>query len=83
MGSQGFTLLELLVVVAIVALASGFAVVALRPSSERLVDQDAQRVIAALEAGRALSRASSKNAVRTASLSAATGKSRLSITRWR
>ncbi len=55
---HGFTLLELLVVMAIMALALGAATLALRDPAERALAQDAQRLAAWLETGRATARAS-------------------------
>ncbi len=46
-----------MVVVAIIALASSFVVMAIRSSGERELDATAARVVAALEQGRTLSRA--------------------------
>jgi len=54
--SQGFTLLELLVVMAIVAIASAGVVLTLRDSSASDLERDAQRLAAVLESGRAQSR---------------------------
>ena len=55
-GSRGFTLLELLVVVAIMALATAGVGFALRDSSDSLLEREAQRLIALLESARAQSR---------------------------
>jgi general secretion pathway protein H len=55
--ARGFTLLELLVVVAIVAMASAGVTLALRDSSQTRLERDAQRLAALLESGRAQSRA--------------------------
>jgi general secretion pathway protein H len=52
----GFTLFELLVVVAIIAIATAGATVALRDSSATALEREAQRVAAVLEAGRSQSR---------------------------
>jgi general secretion pathway protein H len=52
----GFTLFELLVVVAIIAIATAGATVALRDSSTTALEREAQRVAAVLEAGRSRSR---------------------------
>jgi general secretion pathway protein H len=54
--SHGFTLFELLVVVAIIAIATAGATVALRDSSTTALEREAQRVAAVLEAGRSQSR---------------------------
>lgn len=55
---RGFTLLELLVVLFIVALAAGAVSVALRDGPSQQLEREAQRLVAWLEAGRAQSRAS-------------------------
>ena len=55
---NGFTLLELLVVVAIVALASAGVGLALRDSADTRLDREAERLAALLEVARAQSRAS-------------------------
>ncbi|MFM9880778.1 MAG: prepilin-type N-terminal cleavage/methylation domain-containing protein [Burkholderiaceae bacterium] len=55
---RGFTLLELMVVVAIIALASAGVGFALRSSEEAALEREGQRLAALLEAGRAQSRAS-------------------------
>lgn len=54
----GFTLLELMVVVAIIALTAGAASLSLPPTSERQLAQEAERLSALLERARAQSRAS-------------------------
>jgi general secretion pathway protein H len=54
----GFTLLELLVVVAIIAIASAGVGFALRDASGDTLDRDAQRLAALLESARARSRLS-------------------------
>ena len=56
--NRGFTLLELLVVVAIIAIASAGVSFALRDSSETQLERETQRLAALLESGRAQSRAS-------------------------
>ena len=56
--AAGFTLLELLVVVAIIAIASAGVSFALRDASATLLEREAQRLCALLESGRAQSRAS-------------------------
>lgn len=56
-GSRGFTLLELLIVVAIMAIATAGVGFALRDSAASLLERDAARLAALLEAGRAQSRA--------------------------
>ena len=57
-GQRGFTLMEVLVVLAIVALGTGALVWALRDSASQQLDEEAQRLSALLEAGRAQSRTS-------------------------
>lgn len=57
-GPRGFTLLELLVVLAIMALALGAAVLALRDPTQAALAQDGQRLAAWLETGRATARSS-------------------------
>jgi len=54
--NAGFTLLELLVVVAIVAIASAGVAFALRDASGAALERDAQRLAALLESARAQSR---------------------------
>ena len=54
---QGFTLLELLVVVAIIAIASAGVTFALRDSADTQLEREAQRLAALLESARAQSRA--------------------------
>ena len=56
--ARGFTLLELLVVISIIALATAGVGLALRDSSETRLERDAQRLAALLDAARAQSRAS-------------------------
>jgi general secretion pathway protein H len=56
---HGFTLLELLVVITIIAIASAGVVVGLRDSSETQLEREAQRLAALLESARALSRLTS------------------------
>lgn len=58
--ARGFTLLELMVVVAIIALASVGVGLALRDGGANALDREAQRLAALLEAGRAQSRASGR-----------------------
>lgn len=55
---RGFTLLELLVVVSIMALATTGAALALRDSAHTQLEREGERLAALLEAGRAQSRAS-------------------------
>ena len=55
---RGFTLLELLVVVAIIAIASAGVSFALRDSGATLLEREALRLAALLESGRAQSRSS-------------------------
>lgn len=53
----GFTLLELLVVVSIIAAVSAGVALALRDGNQTALDRDAQRLAVLLESGRAQSRA--------------------------
>ncbi|WP_293662539.1 prepilin-type N-terminal cleavage/methylation domain-containing protein [Rhodoferax sp. OV413] len=55
---RGFTLLELMVVVAIVAVATAAVALALRDTAHNLLDREAQSLVATLESARAESRAS-------------------------
>jgi general secretion pathway protein H len=55
--SRGFTLLELLLVVTIIAVASAGVVFAMRDTSSTQLEREAQRLAALLDAARALSRA--------------------------
>lgn len=54
---RGFTLLELLVVVAIVAIATAGVSLALRDSSQSQLEREAERLAALFESARALARA--------------------------
>jgi general secretion pathway protein H len=54
---RGFTLLELLVVVAIIAIASAGVAFTMRDSSQTLLERDAARLAALFESARAQSRA--------------------------
>jgi len=54
----GFTLLELLIVVTVIALATGLAALALRDPAANRLEQEAARLVAVLEAARMESRAS-------------------------
>jgi general secretion pathway protein H len=56
--SSGFTLLELLIVVAIMAIASAGVSFAMRDSSQTQLEREAQRLAALLESARAQSRSS-------------------------
>lgn len=56
--ARGFTLLELLVVTAIIAIASAGVVFALRDSSQSALEREGERLAALLESARAQSRAS-------------------------
>lgn len=53
----GFTLLELLLVVALIAMASAGVAFSLRESGEQLLEREALRLVARLDAARAQSRA--------------------------
>ncbi|RZU02052.1 pilus assembly FimT family protein [Rivibacter subsaxonicus] len=55
--SRGFTLIELMVVVALIAIASTIAVLALRDPAAARLDREASRLAALLESARAESRA--------------------------
>ena len=57
-GRRGFTLLELLVVLAIVAMATAGVTLALRDSADTALEREAQRLVALFESARAQSRAS-------------------------
>lgn len=57
-GGKGFTLLELLVVVAIMAIATAGVALAMRDGSQVQLERDAQRLAALLESARARSRLS-------------------------
>jgi general secretion pathway protein H len=57
-GQRGFTLLELLVVVSIVAIASAGVAFAMRDSAQTQTEREAQRLSALLESARAQSRTS-------------------------
>lgn len=57
-GAGGFTLLELLVVVTVIAIASAGVVFAMRDDAATRLERDAQRLAALLDTARALSRAS-------------------------
>ena len=61
--AAGFTLLELLVVVAVIALASGLSVMALRDGSTQRLEEEAVRLSALLEAARLESRTSGRTLV--------------------
>ena len=56
--ASGFTLLELLVVLALIAVATAGVSMALRDSADSALDRDAHRLAALLETGRAQARAS-------------------------
>ena len=58
MRSRGFTLVELLVVIALIAIASGLASLALRDPSASRLEQEGARLAALLESARAEARAS-------------------------
>lgn len=55
--ARGFTLLELMIVVAITGMASAAVALALRDSTQTQLDREAQRLVALLESARAESRA--------------------------
>lgn len=56
--SRGFTLIEILVVVTVLAIASAVSVLALRDSDQMQLERESVRLMALLEAARAQSRAS-------------------------
>lgn len=56
--SRGFTLLELLVVISIIAIASAGVAFSIRDSAETALEREGERLVALLETGRALSRVS-------------------------
>ena len=56
-GDRGFTLIELMLVVGLIAMASAGVVLALRDNSQSHLEREAQRLIAMLESARAQSRA--------------------------
>ncbi|MFM2075215.1 MAG: hypothetical protein RJB34_1520 [Pseudomonadota bacterium] len=56
--ARGFTLLEMLVVVALIALATAGVSLSLRDSADSALERDAERLAALLETGRAQARAS-------------------------
>jgi general secretion pathway protein H len=55
--SRGFTLLELLVVIAVIALGTAGVAVSMRDSSQTMVEREATRLAALLDAARGQSRA--------------------------
>ena len=57
--NQGFTLIELLVVLALVAIGSSLVVLSLRDAPEHQLSQEADRLIAVLEAAKAQARSTS------------------------
>ena len=61
--ARGFTLLELLVVIALIAIATAGASLAMRDSADSALDRDAQRLAALLETARAQARASERMVV--------------------
>ena len=61
--SKGFTLLELMVVVAIMAMATAGVSLAMRDSSASQLERDAQRLAALLESARAMSRMSANTVI--------------------
>lgn len=61
----GFTLIELMVVVALIAIATAGASLALRDSADSALERDAQRLAAVLESARAQARASDAPAMAT------------------
>lgn len=63
LGARGFTLMELMVVVALMALATAGITLSLRDSTYSALERDAQRLAAVLESSRAQARASDVRAV--------------------
>ena len=61
--AKGFTLLELMVVVAIMAMATAGVSLAMRDSSQTQLEREAQRLAALLESARAMSRMSANTVV--------------------
>ena len=61
--ARGFTLLELMVVVAIMAMAAAGVSLAMRDSSASQLERDAQRLAALLESARAMSRMSANTVI--------------------
>lgn len=61
--AKGFTLLELMVVVAIMAMATAGVSLAMRDSSQTQLEREAQRLSALLESARALSRMTANTVV--------------------
>ncbi|WP_374353872.1 Tfp pilus assembly protein FimT/FimU [Limnohabitans sp.] len=61
--ARGFTLIELMVVVALIAIATAGVSLALRDSADTALERDAQRLAAVLEATRAQARASDARAL--------------------
>ena len=61
--ARGFTLLELLVVIALIAIATAGASLSLQGSADSALDRDAQRLAALLETARAQARASERTVV--------------------
>ena len=59
----GFTLLELLLVVALIAMGSAGVAFALRETGDQLLEREAQRLVAQLDAARARSRATGQQMV--------------------
>lgn len=60
---SGFTLIELMVVVALIAVATAGAVLSLRDSASAALERDAQRLAAVLESARAQARANDARVV--------------------
>ena len=62
-GAKGFTLLELMVVVAIMAIATAGVSLAMRDTAASQLERDAQRLAALLESARAMSRMSANTVI--------------------
>lgn len=84
MGASGFTLLELLVVVTLIALTASLAALALRDASRQSLEQEGVRLAAVLEAARMESRATGRAVIwqPQRGFSAADGRTLHGAARW-